>query len=249
MRLDVRSDKLEQAADGTYSTAIWINTLGRWQGGFPLTALITVVHDADGVEVVPQSPVDLHDGYAEWPLTKLVAGHHYTVHVTTGGRDARLLITVPKLPAPNVLVADQNNAAAKAYAATEALNKAKIAASPETVELEKQISMLTLMATAAEKQKLIRDNAPKAAEPVSPDKLTVSVTGVDGDYKLCIVVLAKEGKPLVGFKGKVIVSGAVKAFTTKIGGLAVCPVKFKEATRYIEVHAGAQGWTATLVGP
>ena len=97
--LDLTSDQPKPAADGSYSTTFCITATGYWPDGRPTAAVITI---KEGDNEISSSALDIQDGTTLYPVTGLIAGHHYILHVTTGGKEIMRVLEVsqptPKSP-------------------------------------------------------------------------------------------------------------------------------------------------------
>lgn len=91
--LDVSWDYPAEAADGSFSLALRVSITGHWPAGRPDTVAITV--SELGRQLLNEL-LDLQNGESQIPVSGLVAGHHYSLLVSTGGREVRRLIEVPK---------------------------------------------------------------------------------------------------------------------------------------------------------
>lgn len=200
-----------EAADGSFSLALEVSITGHWENGRPDNVALTL--SEAGTEILSE-PLDVKSGGGQWPITGLVAGHHYSLLATTGGREVRRLIEVPKQKSANAIATDKNRELADFYVQLTRVNTEKLNAEPKSVV---------------------------------PDNLDVIVNGHNGNYKLVISVSA-DGKPIAGFRGKVIAGGKLRTFTTKEGGIAIHPLKFTERLKNVEVQAGTQQWDCTLPG-
>lgn len=94
LSVEVSPDPPARAKDNTFSTTVFVENHGQWDGGLP---------DKVEVQVNRQQPVELafdKNRRASYPLMSLEAESHHRIVVKVGGRRQETLLVVPPLPTP-----------------------------------------------------------------------------------------------------------------------------------------------------